>query len=1120
MGKIKDFLHFILHWKANILNINGSNNTTIQADNVYESYSIIPMTDFLSTWKSRTDYIQFPNFEQLKNDIIAQDGTIIRFLGLSGLGKSRLIYEIFSSIDSVNNYYCSNASDSRVCNDLQTFLSKNKGVNGFIVFDNCDTQSFISLMSIIQNVISNFKIIAIHNDPSERVSTSGVNVIRLQKSDLKKSVDDFIDNRLNLMSCDDTSVHEQIRNMSDGFPQIAIKAIWEYEKMGRPQLIKDEVLWKKMCGSILDNKDNAIALQAISLFDPLGFEDEVSGDYAYIKHNEDITPLYDMSARHKDSIFQDVVSNLKDSELVEQTASWIVVRPLPLAVWLVGQWFEKCNPERFLRVVNDLENLSDKSMATRITRAFCKRLENMQDNENAVEMFNKLMHDNGPFDNEEVVCSYIGSRLFLAISTVDPVAVTNCLYHIINGKTTRWLKENIKHEARRNLVWCLEHLCFPEETFENGAWILAKLSLAENEKWGNNASGIFDQLFHVELPGTSASLKHRLNIIRRLSESGKEFTPILLGALNRAFDYGSFTRSGGGEKFGLKTLTDFRPTGLEIIEYWNGCKDVVKEVISENKDCIDDIKKIVYDHSYALGTRSGCWDILFELIGDIADANDTPWPEMGERLYSMKVDKNYLSEKDKELLDKWIERLSDHSFVTTLSEASYKFNHEDENRQLDNRVKNAPAFWKLYVDMFIENNLYADDTTVRQLLEFTEIDYVFTKTLAQTLDEEKAKSLSDIIKSILEDENTEFESVFINIFFGELTYKLIFDDFCDYLLQTHHVVQYVVLITPKETKDLKVLDKLLKIVDQKRLPLADTIKIYFARAPLYDVLQMANTYDKIKNNVPNSSALLLYYIIRKRYSGLIFKDPMYENTKSLLLGYTPQDNDYVGFREINRLVEDILRECNDAEFAKLYNKKIIDGIVDFRTFLKYKNLYDGVYFELLPKYQDAILEDVLSALSNLNLAFYLNFRYDLGSGSSMGRGPLFQCNIDKIKAKCIEEREGNLPSNLANMCPVFYYSDEEKHYEDRFSDFFYWLVDNFDEFKKKKEILDSFHSNMGTYSWSGSVIPLLKRKQKAFLTLRKKTNDKMILHWIENSLSLLDKEINRESKNEAYEKLI
>lgn len=520
-----------------------------------------------------------------------------------------------------------------------------------------------------------------------------------------------------------------------------------------------------MCGSIIDDGMNAIALQSISLFDPLGYEDEVKGDYAYIKYNENITPLYDMSDHRKDSIFQKVVSGLKDRELIEQTSSWIVVRPLPLAVWLVGQWFANCDTERFSKVVENLETETDKNMAIRLTRAFCKRLTNMQDNRKAVEMFERLMGEDGPFNNEEVVCSDIGSRLFLAISTVNPVAVANCLYNVVNCKSIVWLKDNVKHDARRNLIWCLEHLCFPADTFEKGAWILAKLSLAENERWGNNATGIFEQLFHVELPGTSASLQQRLNVIKRLSLSGKEYLPLLIKALDRAFDYGSFTRNGGGEKFGFKTLQDYNPSGLDIIEYWNGCKDIIKALITDNKDCVIDIKKIVYNHTYALEPRAGCWDILFGLISDLVDLCGPSWPEMGKKLYSMKIDRYPLSEKDKALLDQWIDKLSDHSFVATLSEASYRFIHDAENKDLDERIKKAPEFWKQYVDLFLKDKLYEDAATVKQLIDYKEVDYVFTKSLALAIDDGKGKDLSETIKCVLKEEKPEYESVFINIFF-------------------------------------------------------------------------------------------------------------------------------------------------------------------------------------------------------------------------------------------------------------------------------------------------------------------------------------------------------------------
>ena len=64
-----------------------------------------------------------------------------------------------------------------------------------------------------------------------------------------------------------------------------------------------------------------------------------------------------------------------------------MVRPLPLAVWLVGQWFRNCGQNRFVQVLNDLDAIQEQAQANRMKRALCKRIQNMQDNEKAKYLF-------------------------------------------------------------------------------------------------------------------------------------------------------------------------------------------------------------------------------------------------------------------------------------------------------------------------------------------------------------------------------------------------------------------------------------------------------------------------------------------------------------------------------------------------------------------------------------------------------------------------------------------------------------------------------------------------------------------------------------------------------------
>lgn len=1115
--------NIIKHFKgfqSTITQIKGWLNLTKVVVNFNNSNCIKPMSLFLSQKKWNTDYIFFDGYEDLKDDILSTDRKIVRLLGLSGLGKSRLIYEIFSNVDNKNNYYCANSSDPRVVNDLNTLLNENNDEVGYIILDDCDKNSFQNILNLLRDSITSFKIITIYNEPNESANSNMINLLHLRRAELKNSVDSFINKSLKDMGCDNSSVFEQIRYMADGFPQIAINAINEYRYLGVTNLINDEVLWQRMCGNNINNENNKIALRSLSLFDPIGYKDEVKEDYAFICHNEDITPLYDMSNSHKDNIFSLVVKYMSNRELIEHTSSWIFIRPLPFAVWLVGKWFENCEDDRFAKVVQDLDNIGDHSQSERMKRAFCKRLEYMQDNKSAIEMYNRLMGVNGPFHNEKVVCSDFGSRLFLAISTVNPVAVASCLYSIISDKSTEWLKKNITKDVRRNIVWCLEHLCFPKDSFDKASWILAKLALAENERWSNNATGNFLQLFHIMLSGTCADLTQRLNLLHELYKTGEEAIPILIKALDRAFDYGNFTRSGGGEKFGFKTLNDYYPNGMEIINYWTGCRKIIQLLLQDHPRYIDDIKKLILNHTFSLGPSSGCWDILFELLSDIHNVENKSWPEMSKDLYTIKINGYKLSDGESKKLDNWIDLLSSHSLVELLSNASYKFYNEDRYKDFDERMDKVEEYWKPYVEKFISDKLYDDIDTITQLMDYKEIDYTYSRLISINLDSKETANLTSNIEKIITDKDRDYVSVFVNIVLGTTKYDDIFKSFCDFLLRTSHFTTYFNILSPKETEALALIDNILDVIKRFNLSEEKYLSIYLSRAPLYNENQMYYTCKKIIDMFPNAGDILLHYIYGRQYSDIILKGPMHEITTNLILNYYPHDSKLCSPRQVNSLADDCLRNMNDSQFAKKYNLKIIQATENFETYKKFESLYDKVYFNLLPKYQDVVLDDVLNALDKENILFWFFYHNELGSGTGMGSGPLFQCNINIIKKKTLNERKGDLPERLAQMCPVFKYSKEKGCYEDRFSDFFYWLVDNFDKFTKQKEILNSFHANMGTFSWTGSVLPLLRRMKKSFIALKTYTKNPTILKWSDNSLYALDKEINNEEKNEAYESLV
>ena len=66
-------------------------------------------------------------------------------------------------------------------------------------------------------------------------------------------------------------------------------------------------------------------------------------------------------------------------------------------------------------------------------------------------------------------------------------------------------------EGRREVVWKLVQLAWPQESFEDAMFALAELAVAENESWTNNSTGEFCDRFQVYL---AAHLFHLPNACR------------------------------------------------------------------------------------------------------------------------------------------------------------------------------------------------------------------------------------------------------------------------------------------------------------------------------------------------------------------------------------------------------------------------------------------------------------------------------------------------------------------------------------------------------------------------------------------------------------------------------
>lgn len=1090
--------------------IRGWFNFVHQTVNNYSNTLLMPMNDFIKSYSTNgITYISFPKFAEIRHQILTEPYRLIQFMGLSGIGKSRMIFEIFHGIDNSNNYYCSNASDDRLLNELSTFLRERMNEEGVIVLDDCNGDAFSKISKLRLEINTKYKIIGIYNDTEDIVRERGVNQLYLNRRDLLDSVNQYIQDQIGLLGNQAENIVRQIQDISDGFPVVAIKAIQSYRENGVTNLMNEDELWKKMCGYQSLTVDERVALQSLSLFEPLGYEQEFARDYQMVKYNENITP-FDYNHLKIDDIFEKLVKSYKNKELIEINSCWLLVRPLPLAVWLVGQWFRNCGQNRFVQVLNDLDAIQEQAQANRMKRALCKRIQNMQDNEKAKYLFERLMAVGAPFHYEEVVCSDFGSQLFLAISTVNPVAVTNCLYDVVMPRSIDWTK-NIKGDVRRNYIWCLERLCMPETTFRKAALLLAKFSLAENESWANNATGQLLQLFHVALSGTETTLRQRLDVIEELRTLGDEYIPIVLKVIDSAFSYSHFSRNSGYEHIDGKVYTDFEPMGVDICEYWEGCIKILGELLQYRPDSVNQIADIIVSHVYDLSLRSGCYDYLEKLINMVVNARGNEWPEMHKQLLKLKrYNQDRLSTERKAKIDGWLKLFGAKDFLLTLDEVHATFYADNRELSFEDKMAHAVEYFTPIAQRFRDEKLYSDSELVLRLLDSQTNEIAFIRAISNVLTLQQVKELFDVIIKNIAGKAQDYQSSFLNILYFSLPESEAKRKFLQSIYDLKKYQQYIVLKTNSETSDLKVLKEVVDIINNKHISPKTSLRQYLYRVNIDSSERMFEVCSYIRKNVGNSDDILLDYIVANEFSSFILEGEMKTLTMELLLNYDYAKSTVDAYN-VNSLVTNILESGKEVDFAISYNKKLLREIKDYDSF----RVNEHLYYTLLPKYQDSILGDILKEISNRESDFWYFGGKDLGSGDGFGVGPLFQCKIETIKEVCLQESQGCLPYRLAYLAPVFDYSDKD---EPSFSQFFYWLLEHFDSFKEQEEILSEFSSNMGSYSWVGSIIPLFEKKINCFKKLEHHTNT-IVKKWVIENILSLSEQLRKEQNSESYRKL-
>jgi hypothetical protein len=1044
---------------------------------------------------------------------------ILRIKGISGLGKTRILLDAFEPkqedekllILSSEVLYL-NYSEKYDCEKLFRDLESNKETK-YIILDNCPENVLRKLMPIINKPDNHNHLITITSDIDEESKIKEVNYIILEKKDTSVVTEQLLE--YNFKQLKDEH-RRKITDFSDGIPLMAVLLAEGCKENSEfvGNLDDKEILNKLLGEKAKDDKTRRI-LRSISLFSYIGIEDEYKSQLEFVSRNASLTGI----ETNIDTIFDkfmETIEIFRKRQIIENKGRFIGIRPYPLAIYLAQEWFDICNPDRLQRVILDIISLSEPNKSI-LSKSFLEQLKYLNVSEKAQKMLGKLVGVHGPFDSAEILNTELGSRFFRSFAEVNPVAVSENLYRNLSEKPINELRKI--DDGRRNLVWTLETLCFDKRTYENSIKILFSLALAENEYYGNNATGVLRGLFHIRLANTEVNLENRWNTIKwALSFNEEEYTKLALECMTNALYTNLFIRYHGPEKQGTRELHFYEPSKEEIDKYFINIIQELKKMIVEKKCCTVEAEKIIAGNIVNL-CRFELADKILPVINEIIFYKDRQWEVARSEL------NKDINIHRKEMASYFPQVFNDlQKILESITPKDFGFKYEyyiKDGWRKDSVIIEDDVLelkFKEIAKDFRENIDILSDSFIIFYTPTQSNEYKFAKYLYEELSDDdnliqKFMSLSfDAISEILpENRRLVLFTCFASCLSEEYKEKILNEFKKNQKLQPSLIELLGNVKFSQGNFNL-----LFEFVEQQIILMDDFLKLSRSDILFFSSIGSLNfAYKQIFN---------WGYIGYKIIIEYMYILSVYDNKKvQPLIYYLRNSLNKLGLSSISRNSTDnhvmiysvcnVLKNDNDVDFPRFVLSELLGNINSNNYYTTSSDYVSDIFKLLIDKYFCEIWDLLSEALLSTDKDFFKYFSLKNILGSRIGGfdddiGLLFiHKSYTDILIEWCRNNIDLAPTRLAEMVPIFSNGTG-------ISRWFPITRQLIDEFGDSDKVLEALECNMGNFSWTGSLVPLFQQKIGLFIELLEHKNLK-VKEWAETNIKWLKDAL---SKREAQEK--
>jgi hypothetical protein len=438
--------------------------------------------------------------DQLRK-ILAKERGVVRLVGLSGVGKTRLVQALFDervgeAALSPDTAIYANLSEDLVPQPIAV-ATELVALHRYqvLIVDNCTPELHRRLSEVVTRPDGKISLLTVEYDVQDD-QPEGTEVF-----ELRPSSDDLIE-KLLLRRVDGLSQVNAatIAKFASGNARVALALAHTVDRNEFVASLNDVELFQRLFRQRQESSNSLlISAQACSLAYSFQGEDSSSADEA------ELSKLSAVIGKDARTLYFDI-AELKRRDLVQQRGVWRALLPHAIANRLAATALENVPHQDF-----------DQLIATappRLQKSISRRIGYLHTCEAAQKIVKGWLADGGLLGRVEEL-KELGQEMLRNVAPVDPTGTIDAIERAM--LRARNAGDNLAGEEFRAL---LMNLAFDAKIFDRcAALILDLIEFEEPGRYANQVRNSFPSLFHLYLSGTHATIEQRCRIVDGLLKS-------------------------------------------------------------------------------------------------------------------------------------------------------------------------------------------------------------------------------------------------------------------------------------------------------------------------------------------------------------------------------------------------------------------------------------------------------------------------------------------------------------------------------------------------------------------------------------------------------------------------